>query len=188
MDYKSDVSELGVKEDVERKIIYGPKRYTPKPNEWIHEFVWHGSDTNDKTRKVPGATRFRLLRIIADKLYYNVMSVRTKDDTMLKVKLMIFFEINDVEKMLDSTHDPIADFINAAASDTVAFCAVLTYEEFLERTSEMNDISTFKQLEPRANSIGYKILKVVFRGFHSSDALQQMHDKAIQERLSLIHI
>merc|ERR1719219_1548686 len=33
----------------------------------------------------------------------------------------------------------------------------------------MNDISTFKQLETRANSIGYKILKVVFRGFHSSD-------------------
>ena len=84
--------------------------------------------------------------------------------------------------MLDNTHDPIADFINAAASDTVAFCAVLTYEEFLQRTSQMNEIATFKQLQTRSQNIGYKILKVVFRGFHSSDSLQQMHDQAIQVR------
>ena len=84
--------------------------------------------------------------------------------------------------MLDNTHDPIADFINAAASDTVAFCAVLTYEEFLQRTSQMNEIDTFKQLQTRSQNIGYKILKVVFRGFHSSDSLQQMHDQAIQVR------
>ena len=33
--------------------------------------------------------------------------VRTKDDTLLRVKLMIFFELNDIDKMLDNTHDPI---------------------------------------------------------------------------------
>jgi len=126
-----------------------------------------------------------LLRVIADKLYYNVTDVRTRDDTLVKVKLMIFFELEDIEKMLDNTHDPIADFINAAASDTVAFCAVLTYEEFLQRTSQMNEIATFKQLQTRSQNIGYKILKVVFRGFHSSDSLQQMHDQAIQERTKL---
>ncbi len=34
----------------------------------------------------------------------------------------------------------------------------------------------------RAELIGYQINKVVFRGFHSSDALQAMHDRAIEER------
>ena len=49
----------GVKEDVERNIIYGPKRYVPQPNEWIHQFKWHGTDSKDKARKVPGATNFQ---------------------------------------------------------------------------------------------------------------------------------
>ena len=84
--------------------------------------------------------------------------------------------------MLDNTHDPIGDFINNAASDVVAFCATLTYENFLEKTSELNKIETFSQLTTRAKTIGYNINKVVFRGFHSSDALQQMHDQAIHTR------
>ena len=84
--------------------------------------------------------------------------------------------------MLDNTHDPIGDFINNAASDVVAFCATLTYEQFLERTSDLNKMDTFPQLTTRAIAIGYNVNKVVFRGFHSSEALQKMHDKAIHER------
>ena len=89
----NNLAAKGVKEDVERNIIYGPKRYVPQPNEWIHQFKWHGTDSKDKARKVPGATNFQLLRVIADKLYYNVTDVRTRDDTLVKVKLMIFFEL-----------------------------------------------------------------------------------------------
>ena len=110
--------------------------------------------------------------MIADQFYYNVRDVRTKDDTNISVKLMIFFELEDVEKMLDRTHDPVADFINAVASDTVQHCALLTYEQFVENTSQMNELETFGSLCSRAETIGYKINKVVFRGFHSSDALQ----------------
>lgn len=95
---------------------------------------------------------------------------------------MIFFELNDIDKMLDNTHDPIGDFINAAASDVVAFCARLTYEDFLSQTTSLNDLISFGQLCKRATSIGYDIKKVVFRGFHASDALQAMHDNSIQVR------
>ena len=84
--------------------------------------------------------------------------------------------------MLDNTHDPIGDFINNAASDVVAFCATLSYEQFLERTSDLNKMEPFPQLTTRAVTIGYNINKVVFRGFHSSAALQKMHDEAIHER------
>ena len=169
----------------ERRVLYGPTRYVPKPDEWIHEFSWHGTDPNNKTAKVKDMLKFKLLRIIADQFYYNVREVRTKDDTTITVKLMIFFELVDVVKMLDRTHDPVADFINAVASDTVQHCSGLTYEQFVENTSQMNELTTFGSLCSRADTIGYKINKVVFRGFHSSDALQAMHDKAIQERTRL---
>ena len=97
---------------------------------------------------------------------------------MITVKLMVFFQLVDINKMLDNTHDPIADFINAVCSDTIQFCSRLSYEEFVDNTAAMNDIKTFSQLTSRAEMIGYKVSKVVFRGFHSSDALQSMHDKA----------
>merc|ERR1719323_2887401 len=145
----------------------------------------HGEDPTNKTRKLKGALRFTLLRTIADQFYYNVHEVRTKDDTMITVKLMVFFQLVDINKMLDNTHDPIGDFINACCSDTIQYCSGLTYEEFVDNTSKMNNLETFEQLRDRAEMIGYKINKVVFRGFHSSDALQNMHDKAIQERTRL---
>merc|ERR1719410_2252741 len=49
----------------------------------------------------------------------------------------------------------------------------------------MNTLATFQQLTSRAEMIGYRVSKVVFREFHSSDALQAMHDKAIHERTRL---
>eukprot|EP00955_Chlamydomonas_euryale_P011019 118728-Chlamydomonas_euryale.AAC.2 len=39
--------------------------------------------------------------------------VRTSDDASLTVKFMIFFQLDNLELMLNSTHDPIGDFINA---------------------------------------------------------------------------
>jgi len=187
-----DVDPETKAEKFDRMVLYGPMRYVPKPGEWIHEFSWHGEEKSSspqqgsgKARKVPGALKFKLLRTIADQFYYNVTEVRTKDDTMITVKLMIFFQLVNINKMLDNTHDPIADFINACCSDTIQYCSGLTYEEFVDNTSKMNDLETFKQLTSRAETIGYKVSKVVFRGFHSSEALQNMHDKAIHERTRL---
>merc|ERR1711963_822459 len=184
-DISSKIGDDDFKGGIERTVLYGPMRYIPKPGEWTHEFSWHGEDPTNKAKKVKGALKFTLLRTIADQFYYNVHEVRTKDDTMITVKLMIFFQLVDINKMLDNTHDPIGDFINACCSDTIQYCSGLTYEEFVDNTSKMNDINTFQQLTTRAELIGYKVSKVVFRGFHSSDALQSMHDKAIHERTRL---
>ena len=38
----------------------------------LHEFVWHGTDPENKTRLVPGLLRFTQLTIIPDHFYYNV--------------------------------------------------------------------------------------------------------------------
>ena len=95
-----------------RQIIKGPTLYAPKPNEWIHEFTWHGEDGAHKTHIIPGAKKFQKLRMIPDQFYYNITDVRTADDALITVKLMVFFELVNVETMLNNTHDPIADFVS----------------------------------------------------------------------------
>ena len=40
-----------------------------------------------------------------------VPQVRTKDDALITVKLMVFFELTAIETMLNQTTDPIGDFI-----------------------------------------------------------------------------
>lgn len=95
--------------------------YAPKPNEWIHKFTWHGEDGDHKTRIIPGAKTFEKLRLIPDQFYYNISDVRTSDDALITVKLMIFYELVDIEKMLNNTRDPIADFVSILIFNTTLF-------------------------------------------------------------------
>merc|ERR1712000_756541 len=97
--------------NVQREVIRGPTIHIPAVDEWSHQFEWHGTDRNNKTKKVPKGLKFTKLRVIPDQMYYNINDVRSKDDALITVKLMIFFELKDIERMLDRTHDPIADFI-----------------------------------------------------------------------------
>jgi hypothetical protein len=120
-----------------------------------------------------------------DQMYHDVPDVRTADDAVLSIRLMLFFELVDVERMLDTTHDPIGDFVNAATSDVVDFTGKHDFEEFKHNTHRLNELETYKQLTVRASQCGYRINKVVFRGYGAAAALQQMHDQAIQARTRL---
>lgn len=168
-----------------RRIVTGPQLFVPAPNEWLHEFIWHGSAPGDKAHKIPGATRFTKLRTVPDQFYFNVRDVRTADDALITVKLMLFFELSNIETMLNTTHDPVADFINSSTADIIAFAAKLSYEQFLEQTDKLNQSGTYSQLFSRAERIGYTMTKVVYRGYHASDQLQTMHNNAIQARTKL---
>jgi len=126
-DAERPIAELKGASAVQRRVVRGPARFIPAANEWVHEFAWSGVPRDgSKTTYQPKALKFSLLKTIPMTAYHNVNEVRTNDDTLLTVKLMLFFELVDVEKMLDSTPDPIGDFINAASSDTIAFCAGVT--------------------------------------------------------------
>jgi len=176
----------GSSSQVERKIVRGPARFIPAANEWVHQFEWSGMPKDgSKTSYQPKVLKFSKLKVIPTTAYHNVNEVRTNDDTLITVKLMLFFELIDIEKMLDATPDPIGDFINAASSDVIAFMSAISYEAFLNETYQLNDLGTFKQLAARAEHIGYKMEKVVFRGFQAGEKLQAMHDNAIQERTRL---
>jgi len=188
MGAKEAVVVYGPGEDgnTKRRIVNGPGLFVPEPGEWLHEFSWHSSIGGSKgVEKVPNGLKFQKLWLMPDQMYHDVRDVRTADDAVLIVRLMIFFELLDIEKMLDATHDPIGDFINAATSDVVEFTGKRTFDQFKQQTEQLNELSTYSQLLHRAAQSGYRINNVVYRGYGAPDSLQKMHDEAIQARTKL---
>jgi regulator of protease activity HflC (stomatin/prohibitin superfamily) len=179
--------------DVKRSLIYGPCLHVPQnASEWVHEFSWHGAhptrDGIDLAKKTKNALKFKKLRVCPDQTYYDVEDVRTKDDALLTIKLMIFFRLesqNGIQTMLEETHDPIADFINAVSSDVIEYVSGKSFEEFKASTEQMNDLGIYRQLTSRAKGIGFDVTKVVFRGYGAPNRLQKMHDDAIERRTKL---
>ncbi len=171
---------------VSRRIVHGPALFVPQPGEWLHTFSWHASKGGSRgVQKVPNALVFQKLWLMPDQMYHDVADVRTADDAVLTIRLMIFFELLDIERMLETTHDPIGDFVNAATSDVVEFTGKHTFESFKRSTERLNEMETYRQLTGRAAQCGYRINKVVYRGYGTADALQQMHDHAIEARTKL---
>ncbi|MEO1857900.1 MAG: hypothetical protein ABGY95_11140 [Rubritalea sp.] len=170
--------------EVTHRIARGPAVYTPKPTEWLHQFRWHGD--NGKGKKGPRALQFEKLRVILDQLYFDVDMVRTADEALITVQLMVFFELTDIEKMLQQTHDPIADFINALKADIIRFAGGCDFEAFKSQAKDLNNLNTYTELCGGAERIGYNINKVVYRGYLASNKLQVMHDNAIELRTRLV--
>jgi hypothetical protein len=203
---------------ISRHVIQGPCLHVPKnATEWTHQFVWHGSPSQQKSpiddllrgdgdclrritppaphapchdvdssgRKVKAAIKFTKLRVSPDQTYFDVENVRTRDDALVCVKVMIFFRLQDIDVMLKETHDPIADFINSVSSDVIEFVAGKSFEEFKAATNELNNLDVYRNLTGRAKGIGFEVTKVVFRGYGAPQRLQKMHDDAIERRTKL---
>ena len=171
---------------VQRRIEYGPTLFMPRPGEWLHTFVWHASEGGSEgVRKVPKGLVFQKLWLMPDQMYHDVTDVRTMDDAVLTIRLMIFFELLDIATMLETSHDPIGDFVNAATSDVVDFTGRHDFESFKQNTDKLNELETYRQLAVRASQCGYRINKVVYRGYGAPERLQQMHDQAIEARTKL---
>lgn len=172
-------------DEVDRRVLRGPAHYMPEPDEWLHEFVWHGSDPKHPRKKIPYALKFTKLRVIPDQTYVDVTEVRTADDALITVQAMIFFELVDIEQMLDQTHDPVADFVNAVTADVIDFAATRSFAEFKRDTERLSDLASYPNLTARADRVGYGINKVVYRGYEANPKLQAMHDDAIETRTGL---
>ena len=171
---------------VQRRVENGPTLFMPRPGEWLHTFVWHASEGgSDGVRKVPKGLVFQKLWLLPDQMYHDVTDVRTMDDAVLTIRLMIFFELLDIATMLETSHDPIGDFVNAATSDVVDFTGRHDFESFKQNTDKLNELETYRQLAVRASQCGYRINKVVYRGYGAPERLQQMHDQAIEARTKL---
>jgi hypothetical protein len=62
--------------------------------------------------------------------------------------------------------------MNAVCADVIAFASIRKYETFLENANQLNQLETYPQLIARSETVGYKINKVVFRGYQASEKLQ----------------
>lgn len=141
---------------VSRRVVHGPETFVPAPGEWLHEFSWHGNaPVGNGIQKVPGALQFQKLWMMPDQMYHDVVDVRTSDDAVLTIRLMIFFELVGIETMLATTHDPIGDFVNAATSDVVEFVGQHAFDSFKASTNALNKLETYGQLTARASQCGY---------------------------------
>eukprot|EP01105_Mastigella_eilhardi_P013673 TRINITY_DN3110_c0_g1_i1.p1 TRINITY_DN3110_c0_g1~~TRINITY_DN3110_c0_g1_i1.p1 ORF type:complete len:218 (+),score=95.85 TRINITY_DN3110_c0_g1_i1:862-1515(+) len=98
---------------------------------------------------------------------------------------MIFFEIADVEQMLDNTQDPIGEFFSVVTADVVSFGSSNTYEAFLTNTPKLGDIEQYPMLLARSSAIGVHVNKVVYNGYRTEESVQQVHDQALKERARL---
>mmetsp|Transcript_28774 Transcript_28774/g.31962 ORF Transcript_28774/g.31962 Transcript_28774/m.31962 type:complete len:451 (-) Transcript_28774:137-1489(-) len=162
------------KKEVERKIIKGPLFYVPEPNSWMHKFNWNKGQAFSKLMTTP------------DTMDVDVEYVRTADDALLNINLRVFFQINDVLRMIDASGDPISDLSNAIASDIIQAVAKVEFKKFKSMTESLNDINTYKEMLDMAKDIGYHVHKVVFKGFQAGKALQQMVDEGIKRRALLL--
>ncbi len=97
-DEKSNQKDKSADEEV--KITRGPGIFMLQPNEWTHRFSWHAADDENKTRYTADKHQFEILNCAPSQLYYNVDEVRTSDDALIKIKLMIFYELKDIKKMV----------------------------------------------------------------------------------------
>lgn len=169
-----------------RRIVYGPTLFFPQPGEWLHTFSWHASKGGSRgVEKTPNGLVFQKLWLMPDQMYHDANDVRTADGAVLTIRLMIFFELVDIERMLDNTHDPIGDFVNAATADVVDFVGKLDFDAFKSQTHKLNEVPTYTQLTDRASQSGYRITNVVYRGYGAAESLQKMHNQAIEARTKL---
>merc|ERR1719355_28041 len=53
------------------------------------------------------------------------------------------------------------------------------------RTAQLSDVATFPILAGRMEQVGFRLLKIVYRGYSASETLQSMHDQAIAKRTKL---
>jgi hypothetical protein len=168
-----------------RNIIKGKQYYVPKSNETIHNFSWSGTP-QDATHnvKVPNQLQFTTLRNMPQQMYYDILDVRTADHVLIKIKLLLFFEITNIEKMLDNTNDPICNIATETSTNILRLISNITFEDFKLNIKNLNDInlySTLKNLE----QIGVSVNKVSLIGYDAPEILQQIHNNALEEKTEI---
>eukprot|EP01088_Endostelium_zonatum_P003161 TRINITY_DN1431_c0_g1_i1.p1 TRINITY_DN1431_c0_g1~~TRINITY_DN1431_c0_g1_i1.p1 ORF type:complete len:481 (+),score=131.66 TRINITY_DN1431_c0_g1_i1:23-1465(+) len=182
--YKKQESSDNLKE-MERQIIYGPAVYSFKPNERIDEFFWQIPLQSDPTTANRKLIRFKKLRVIPDQLYLDIVDVRTSDDALLRIKIMVFFQLVNIQKLLERSHDPVTEITNFLTASIIDFVGQRTFKQFKEDSNLLNLISTYSQVVEFSTTIGYDVFRIVYRGYLGSERLQAMHNEAIEARTKL---
>lgn len=171
--------------DMKRKLIRGPADYLLGHDETLHTFFWQLPNPKSPTVNSRTLVKFNRLRVIPDSLYLDLEQVRTRDDALLTIQLMIFFHLKQPEVMFDNTHDPVGELINCVTADVVDFVSAKTFEEFKAQSMALNQLHSYSHVVGRMLPLGYELTKIVFRGFSVSTLLQSISNQSIEARTRL---
>lgn len=166
---------------ITRRVVYGPTVIVPKANEWVHSFKW----SRHSTRHTESNKFFNILKTLPDKMDVDVPRVRSSDNAEMTVQLMVFMQLVDVEQLLDTTHDPLAEIHIAMTADVIKFVSGLTLDKFRQRSGDLNDLANFPQTVARAKAIGYRIEKITFRGIVYSIQIDKIMREALEADAAL---
>lgn len=127
--------------------------------ESLKQFYWTWSWENWPTwEKVANAIVFNKLRLDDSQTYFS-FKVRTKDNVVINLDLMLFYKISNIENIIKNTHDPLCEFYNKIQSEVLEEISKKTFDEFKEDTNEqISGIEFLKQ--DSFESIWLKVSKV----------------------------
>jgi len=136
--------------------------------EQIHEFKWTGS-RGDTEVKTPGALRINCLRM-QDTQTYVEYQVRTKDNIVAAINLMISFKFVDIEKLL-ANDDPMGAMYNRILADITKHVATLSFDDFKEDTeAKVTGIDLFTDTGRKwFDNLGISLETVVLRAWRPLD-------------------
>lgn len=148
-----------------------------KDRQRIHNFHWTGSIGNVED-KVPGALNIQILRLQDTQTYYS-FSVRTKDNIIVILRLMIYYGYGGINLLMEN-NDPLSAMYNKIMSTMVSFVATLTFDEFKEGTNEkITGHPLFNQDKVFFSAYGIGIQDVVVRSWEPVDiSVQRVLEKA----------
>ncbi len=169
-----------VDEDGKRTVKQGPESFFLGPREKLYTFTWTGGE-----KKEPRYLRFDTLRTTPDQMYHDV-EVRTRDQVILTIKLMIYWQVVDVEKMIKRCDDLIGAMVNIVSSSVASCFGQVTFEEAAtDPERRIQGIDTFKSQEKWAE-YGVRVEQVRLRGWRCADAqIQMILDQKIQNRTKI---
>ena len=156
-----------------RHILRGPARYIPQnANEWLHSFHWKNLelDSLQHTYKVNLSPR-------ADT--YTVRGLLCSDGRVRQARLLLFCRIQSVERLIDTTSDPVSA-IEAAITADIQSKLYTDFEKFLK----LSNASPTGSVSPRASTL-CPVNKSVRRldSQQLSDCVMSMHTTDFSEVL-----
>merc|ERR1712167_323905 len=161
------VSYLRKDGTITRRVVEGPTVHIPASNEWVHEFKWKA-----KSALHDDGGTFNVLKTLPDQFEVTIPRLRSLDNAEVSMNVMVFMQLVDVQKLLNSTHDPVTDLKVSITADLTEFVSKCTLDQLKERTHELNDLKMFRQSTQRADQIGYKVSKVTYRGYGFSREIE----------------
>mmetsp|Transcript_104448 Transcript_104448/g.184179 ORF Transcript_104448/g.184179 Transcript_104448/m.184179 type:complete len:488 (-) Transcript_104448:236-1699(-) len=170
-----------VRQDGVREIVLGSvqPRLFLDPREKLHRFVLTGGGDADGLGKQPGALAFEMLRLQPTQAYF-AFPVRTADNAVLILKLMVFMEIKHPDRFT-LRDDPFAVMFNFIMAEATSLVGSLSFDAFKQQPGSRlqehfaSTASNGKRLlHFLPDQYGLDVSKVVLRGWMAEDRQVQM--------------